>query len=84
MYLFCESTSQTAKTDLDEYINLLFVNDKETTSDTKPKVIFSYFYNHLDSNSIIEKQLVHDLPTNLTLVGGFKAELDFDYHITKV
>jgi hypothetical protein len=56
----------------------------KTTPNQPPKILFSYFYSHLDSTSMIARNLdTSSLPSNLSIVGGSRAEVDFDYHVSE-
>ena len=85
----------TGKTDFEEFINNFFAKNKETKledlqvldnslksddkSITKPNILFSLYYSHVDSNKMIK--YCQNLPDNLHIVSGSKVELDFDFHI---
>ena len=71
---------KTAKLDFEECIGTYFTDKAEITSKTKPKILFSFFYSHLDSNHQIDYNMESscNIPTNLNLVGASKVELDFD------
>jgi hypothetical protein len=50
-----------------------------------PRVLFSYYYRHVDSNFKIEKNLDREaVPSNVYLVGGSNTTLDFDFHCSQV
>ncbi len=54
------------------------------TADPRPRVLFSYNYSHLDSNSLLENNLEKtSVPANLSIVGGSRAEIDFDSHVSE-
>jgi hypothetical protein len=98
VYLFCKKAKHTAKEDFAECVKSFFDEDwdekveepeapmetdkKEDDTNRKPRVHFSYYYSHLDSNERIENNLKKDvIPSNLYLIGGSRVELDFDFHI---
>ncbi len=74
---------KTAKLDFEECIRTYFTEKPEITSKTKPKILFSFFYSHLDSNHQIDYNMKSSckIPSNLHLVGASKVELDFDFHV---
>lgn len=87
VYLFCKSVKQTANLDFEECIQTYFA-DQATTADlrsenTKPRILFSFYYSHVDSNHRIENFLKqsNNVPSNLHIVGASKVELDFDFHV---
>ena len=85
MYLFCKSVKQTAKLDFDECIRTHFIDQNQPLDSNinKPRILFSLFYSHVDSNRRVEdifKRNVN-IPANLHIVGASKVELDFDFHV---
>jgi len=83
VYLFCKSVKTTARLDFEECVKTYFAEKIEDT--TKPRILFSFYYSHLDSNDRIESNMNTDsnIPINLHVVGGSKVELDFDFHVTQ-
>lgn len=79
--MFCEDKAKTNKNNFDQVINLLFRNASETESE-KANVLFSYFFSHIDSGSLVkEMEKNESKPANLHLVSGAKVCLDFDHHV---
>ena len=85
VYLFCKSVKETAKLDFEECIQTYFTENSDDSIDSKPKILFSFYYSHLDSNQRLESSLNTNanIPSNLHLVGASKAQLDFDFHVTQ-
>ena len=79
MYLFCKSVRETAKLDFEECLHAYF---SEQDDEMKPKILFSFYYSHVDSNQRVETELADstNVPSNLHVLGGSKVELDFDFH----
>ena len=58
---------------------------KASTTSEKPRILFSFYFSHVDSNHIIEHNLNKaSIPANLHLVGGSREDLDFDYQVSQV
>lgn len=57
-----------------------------TDGNTKPNILFKYFYSHVDSNYRISTGLkaLHNLPSNLYIATGGRAKLDFDSQVNQV
>lgn len=95
VYLFCDKVNQTAQQDFEGVINDLFTfelndgksDDAEEASKNenekikKPSILFSHYYTHLNTNTLIERTTTSKLPNNLLLVGGSRVQLDLDYHV---
>lgn len=96
VYMFCKSLNPTPNEDFAVSIDSLFDSiqneSKEDEANTdsssitiKPRIIFSYYFSHVDSSSKIENNLNKDIiPENLLLISGSNAKLDFDYHCSQV
>ncbi len=51
----------------------------------KPKIIFEYFYSHVDSQSRIDVSIIKEsIPANLFITTSSQAKLDFDDHVAQV
>lgn len=50
----------------------------------KPKILFSFFYSHLNSYELVEKSLPANKPENLHIVSGSSEQLDFEHQIEEV
>lgn len=83
--MFCNKSKATAKQDFEECINTMFDSDSEEDS-ARPRILFSYFYSHLDSSHLVENSVKTDCnkPSNLHIVSGAKCKLDFDHHVLEV
>lgn len=95
--MFCKSLNSTPNEDFSACIDILFNsvqtksnNEDETNKDSsydssRPRILFSYYFSHIDSATRLENNLNKDLiPNNLHLISGSSAKLDFDYHCTQV
>ena len=69
--------------DFEECIKNYFTDQPEIDDKTKPKILFSFYYSHLDSNNRLETGIKNEsnIPPNLHIVGASKVELDFDFHV---
>lgn len=56
----------------------------ESESDNRPNILFSFFYSHLNSNEFVEKHLPSDMPSNLHILSGSSAKIDFEHQIEEV
>lgn len=58
--------------------------ESESESDNRPNILFSFFYSHLNSNEFVEKHLPSDMPSNLHILSGSSAKIDFERQIEEV
>lgn len=59
-------------------------SESESESDNRPNILFSFFYSHLNSNEFVEKHLPSDMPSNLHILSGSSAKIDFEHQIEEV
>lgn len=79
--MFCERKNENFKEDFSEAIDFLF-NRNEQEGYELPKILFSCYYCHLDSQKS-DIKLVNK-PDNLYLVKGTSAELDHESNVVQV
>ncbi len=56
------------------------------TDNDKPRILFEYYFSHIDSNDRLEKNFKNnpDIPSNLYITSGMSAKLDFDDQVSQV
>ena len=59
-------------------------SESKSESDNRPNILFSFFYSHLNSNEFVEKHLPSDMPSNLHILSGSSAKIDFERQIEEV
>ncbi len=64
-------------------------DDSEILSDfnlnhAHPKILFEYYYSHVDSQSRVSESLKNNIPANLFITTSSKAKLDYDDHVLQV
>lgn len=60
-------------------------NEESEEKTKKPKILFEFYFSHIDSQDRIENSLKSntELPSNLYITTGSRATLDFDHHVTR-
>lgn len=82
---FEEQTSEEEKEPTEgEEPSAASVSSEQQTTSQKPKILFSFFYSHLNSHELVESSLPANKPENLHIVSGSSDQLDFDHQIEEV
>lgn len=86
-----ESEKTTKFTENDAPQEEVDINDVKASTTSlndngKPRILFEYYFSHVDSNDRLEKSLKNNanIPSNLHITSGMSAKLDFDDQVSQV